>query len=155
MTLPSSGALSFGAIRTEFGLGNSISSYRGKGSVPASGAIKFSQLYGASAGVLVTMVCGDSGFGLIGYYSYFAAGSINKQPLAGETLVQYGTQFSTIIVAFLGDRRTALAGKKFFIDGVQRTVSITYDSSTTFTTATVTGFSQTWAVGQSHTLMVS
>jgi hypothetical protein len=35
-------------FHTEFGLGYSFASYRGKGSLPASGAMFFSQLYGAS-----------------------------------------------------------------------------------------------------------
>lgn len=48
MALPSSGAISLAAMNTEFGLGYSFNSYRGKGSVPASGAISFSQMYGAS-----------------------------------------------------------------------------------------------------------
>jgi hypothetical protein len=35
-------------FNTEFGLGYSFASYRGRGSVPASGTIYFSQMYGAA-----------------------------------------------------------------------------------------------------------
>ena len=48
MTLSTSGAISLAQMHAEFGLGYSFASYRGKGSVPASGTVYFSQMYGAS-----------------------------------------------------------------------------------------------------------
>lgn len=48
MPLQSSGAISLSDMQSFFGLGYSFASYRGRGSVPASGPISFSQMFGAT-----------------------------------------------------------------------------------------------------------
>ena len=72
MAVPSSGSISLAHFHQEFGLGYSFNSYRGKGSVPGSGQIWFSQMYGAANQVREP----GSGYVFDWNYYYFANGNI-------------------------------------------------------------------------------
>ena len=92
MALPSSGTISLWQMNQEFGLGYGFNSYRGKGSVPATGQIWFSLMYGATA-VVREPASGE-------YYSqanpyYFW--TVNVQELAGTISITFnsdGAQFN-------------------------------------------------------------
>ena len=69
MPLQSSGPISLANMNSYFGLGYSFNSYRGYGSVPSSGQISFSQMYGA----------------------------LLREPTSGEYYVNSGGRFSTLV----------------------------------------------------------
>lgn len=82
MVLPSSGAISYSQMQTEFGGSNPISmtEYYGKGTLPSSGTIKASNFHGQSAGIIinynVTTVAGQPlAYGAGNAYCYYNIGS--------------------------------------------------------------------------------
>ena len=128
MAIPSSGPLSMQMFNTEFGLGNNLNAYRGKGIMPATGPISFSQLYGASASVTVSAVVQDAGFGTTQYdrgrspsgQIITSAGSLSAQPFNGQFLRLFGTNtVPKVYFAFEGNTLSFLSGKRFLVDGVE------------------------------------
>lgn len=114
MPIPSSGAISMSMFNTEFGLGNSFSAYRGKGSVPASGPISFSQLYGAS-NVIREPTSGEYYDQYKEPYSFW---SVNTQELAGTISITFnGFTFSN-------------GGKLIFPMGTPTQTSIVFEGKT-------------------------
>lgn len=66
------------------------------------------------------MTAGDL-FGIgAGYYPQFSVGSIDAEPIPGETLVQcYSATGSGSILAFSGDIVSVVTGKTVWIDSVE------------------------------------
>lgn len=152
-------------FNTEFSLGNSFSAYRGKGNVPASGPISFSQLYGATASVTVSAVVQDAGFGSVAYVRTRSPtgvvlsniGSLSAQPFPDMYLTYFGTNaYPRVGFQFEGDTRTTLSGKKFIVDGVEVAFNAIFSSgqgySADYTYYESIANRPAFAVGSTHTL---
>ena len=86
MTLQSSGAISMGDMRTEFGISGAISMsdlYRGGSEVPTT-----AELTNAISSV------SDSGYGNSGYSQRYNVGNLNTSSYVGGYLFQYGYLFN-------------------------------------------------------------
>ena len=106
MAMPSSGAISFAQMQTEFGGSNPIGFNEyyaggshvpsGTGSIPSSGTINLSTFYGTQStptSFSTSLTSGTSGFGTTSYYGYFtgniivsAFGSISNSSVAIQGL---------------------------------------------------------------------
>ena len=89
MAMPSSGAISFAQMQTEFGGSNPIGFNEyyaggshvpsGTGSIPSSGTINLSTFYGTQStptSFSTSITAGTSGFGLTSYYGYYTGNAL-------------------------------------------------------------------------------
>ncbi len=71
----------------------------------------------SASGYTCTMTAGTLGF-VVGYVSGGSVGSINQQPIPGQTLRQFISSFGTTNIKFEGNIAALLSGLKVYVNGV-------------------------------------